>query len=402
MTRRLFLPLLAGLAALPVWLLLGQPAPSRPYVVLVSLDGFRYDYAEKYHATHLLEIGKAGAAAEAMIPSFPTVTFPNHISIVTGQYPGHHGLVGNSFYDPLRKELYNMRDSAAEGAFYHYKPLWVLAEEQKVKAAAMFWPTADAEIDGVRPSYWQKYDGGFPNEKRVAKVLEWLKLPKPERPHFITLYFSDVDSAGHSFGPDAHETEQAVERVDKLVGELWAGIQQIPLLINLIVVSDHGMQNVMGAVNLSDYTDMSQVRVVNEGPLLLLYSPNAATTEKMYAKLSGHSQFDVYRRQETPERWHYRDSDRIGDLVVYIRGGRVGVTGIPNHGPPKGTHGFDVQEFKTMGAIFYAAGPHIRPGVQLQSFENVNVFPLITRILGLENPAGLDGSFSVLEGAYRN
>jgi alkaline phosphatase D len=122
----------------------------------------------------------------------------------------------------------------------------------------------------------------------------------------------------------------------------------------------------------------------------------------MYAKLSGHSQFDVYRRQETPARWHYRDSDRIGDLVVYVRGGRVGVTGIPNHGPSRGTHGFDVQEFKTMDAIFYAAGPNIRPGVQLKPFENVNVFPLITRILGLENPAALDGSFSVLESAYRN
>jgi predicted AlkP superfamily pyrophosphatase or phosphodiesterase len=400
MTRRFSL---AAFAALPFYFLLAQPAAQRPYVVLVSLDGFRYDYAQKYHATHLTEIGKAGAAAEAMIPSFPTVTFPNHISIVTGQYPAHHGLVSNSFWDPLRKELYNMRNSAVDGTWYTYKPLWVVAEQQKVKAASMFWPTADAEIAGVRPSYWLKYDGSFPNEKRVAKVLEWLKLPEADRPHFITVYFSDVDSAGHTFGPDAHETEKAVEEVDKMVGELWAGIQQVPLPINLIVASDHGMQNVNGVVNLSDFADMSQVRVVSEGPMLLLYSPNPETTEKMYAKLKGRSpKFDVYRRQETPPHWHYRDNQRIGDLVVYVRGGCVAATGMENRRPPKGNHGFDVREFQTMNAIFYAAGPNVRPGVELKPFENVNVFPFITKILGLDNPPGLDGSFSVLENAYRN
>jgi predicted AlkP superfamily pyrophosphatase or phosphodiesterase len=137
--------------------------------------------------------------------------------------------VGNSFWDPARKEQYNMRNSAVDGTWYSYKPLWVVAEQQKVKTAAMFWPTADAEIDGVRPSYWSKYDGSFPNDQRVAKVLEWLKKPEVDRPHFITLYFSDVDSAGHSFGPDAPETGKAVERVDKLVGDLWAGIKEIPL-----------------------------------------------------------------------------------------------------------------------------------------------------------------------------
>ena len=402
MTRRFSFPLLAAIASLPIYVLLGQPAAPRPYIVLVSLDGFRYDYAEKYHATHLQAIGKAGAAAEGMIPSFPTVTFPNHISIVTGQYPEHHGLVGNSFWDPARKELYSMRNSAVDGTWYHYKPLWVVAEEQKVKAASMFWPTADAEIGGVRPSYWSKYDGSFPNEQRVAKVLEWLKLPESERPHFITLYFSDVDSAGHSFGPDAPETERAVQRVDKLVGDLWTGIQAIPLPINVIVVSDHGMQTVRGVVNLSEFAGLSKMRVVNEGPVMLLYAPDPETAEKVYAQLKGKSpKFDVYRRQETPKRWHYSASERIGDLVVYIRDGNVGAAEAPNRLPSKGNHGFDPQEFKTMQGIFFAAGPNVRPGLQLKPFENVNVFPFITKILGLQNPPGLDGSESVLESAYR-
>ena len=402
MTRRYsFRLLFAALAALPLGLLVGQPAPQRPYVVLVSLDGFRYDYAAKYHATHLVDIGKAGAAAEAMIPSFPTITFPNHISIVTGQYPGHHGLVSNAFYDPQLKQMYSMRNSADESAFYRYQPLWVVAEQQHVRTAAMFWPTSDAEIAGVRPSYWKKFDDSFPNEKRVEQVIEWLKLPATERPHFITLYYSDVDHAGHSFGPDALETAQAVQRVDKLVGDLWAGLRKSGLPVNLIVVSDHGMQKIEGVVNVGEFADLSKVRVVNEGPMLLLYPPNPETTEALYQKLKGHSPiFDVYRRQETPERWHYRDSDRIGDLVVYVHGANVALSGPPNRAPHGGAHGFDEQEFKTMDAIFYAAGPNIKPGVVLKPFENVNVFPFLTKILGLTNPPDIDGKESILDAAY--
>jgi predicted AlkP superfamily pyrophosphatase or phosphodiesterase len=408
MTRRSSLVLAAWIAALLACPLLAQPAPSRPYVVLVSLDGFRYDYAERYHADSILAIGKAGAAAEGMIPSFPTVTYPNHISIVTGQYPEHHGLVGNSFWDPARKEMYTMRRSAEEGAFYGYKPLWVVAEQQNVKSACMFWPTSDAEIGGVRPSYWSLYDGAFPNEQRVAKVLEWLKLPESERPHFITLYLSDVDSAGHSFGPDSPQVEQAVGRLDKLVGTLWTGIQATRLPINLIVLSDHGMQTTQGFVNLSEYTDLSQVRVVTEGPVALVYAPDSETAKQVYAALKGKSpKFDVYRRSETPKRWHFSENERIGDLVVCVKEATALVTSPPRERPEasrsssRGAHGFDPYDFKTMQGIFYAAGPNVRPGTRIEPFENVHVFPFIAKILGLQSPPGLDGSEAVLDNVYR-
>jgi predicted AlkP superfamily pyrophosphatase or phosphodiesterase len=408
MTRRHSLILSFLLAILLAFTLLAQPGQPRPYVVLVSLDGFRYDYAEKYHANNILAIGKAGAAAEGMIPSFPTVTFPNHISIVTGQYPEHHGLVGNSFWDPVRKEMYSMNRASTESAFYGYKPLWVVAEEQKMKSAAMFWPTSDAEIGGVRPSYWSLYDGRFSNEQRVAKVLEWLKLPESERPHFITLYFSDVDSSGHSTGPDSAETERAVLRVDKLVGDLWTGIQAIPLPINLIVVSDHGMQTTEGSINLSEYTDLSKVRVVTEGPVALVYAPDSQAAEKVYADLKGKSpKFDIYRRKETPASWHFSDNERIGDLVICVKEATSLSTAPPRQRPDggrggsRGAHGFDPAEFKTMNAIFYALGPNVRPGSQVKAFENVNVFPFMVKILGLQSPPGIDGSETVLDGIYR-
>jgi alkaline phosphatase D len=404
MTRRtlLALGLFAALASA------APPPETRPYVVLVSLDGFRYDYAERYHAANLLAIGKEGAAAEGMIPSFPTVTFPNHITLVTGQYPEHHGIVGNAFWDPALQQTYAMGRSSEESAFYTYKPLWVLAEEQHIKSAAMFWPTADAAIGGVRPSYWSLYDGSFPNERRVAKVLEWLKLPEEQRPHFITLYFSDVDSAGHSTGPDSPVTERAVQQVDKLVGELWAGIKALPLPVNLIVVSDHGMQTTQGPVNLSEFADLSQARVVTEGPVAWIHTPSPEVTEKLYAALKGKSpKFDVYRRSETPAQWHFTGNPRIGDIVICVKEPVTLSTAPPREreGPPRpnsarGAHGFDPAQFKTMWAIFYAAGPNVRHGVVIKPFENVNVFPFMARILGVSSPPGLDGSEKVLDPIY--
>jgi len=277
-----------------------------------------------------------------------------------------------------------------------------------MKSAAMFWPTSDAEIGGVRPSYWSLYDGRFSNEQRVAKVLEWLKLPESERPHFITLYFSDVDSSGHSTGPDSAETERAVLRVDKLVGDLWTGIQAIPLPIDLIVVSDHGMQTTEGSIKLSEYTDLSKVRVVTEGPVALVYAPDSQTAEKVYADLKGKSpKFDIYRRKETPAGWHFSDNERIGDLVICVRESTSLSTSPPRQRPDggrggsRGAHGFDPAEFKTMNAIFYAVGPNVRPGSKIKAFENVNVFPFMAKILGLQSPPGIDCTEKVLDGIYR-
>jgi len=394
---RLRLVLLLFWLWLHVVLLSAQPSAERPYVVLVSLDGFRYDYAERYQATHLLAVGKAGAAARGLIPSFSSVTFPNHISIVTGLYPEHHGIVENSFYDPARKQYYELADR--DSSWYRSKPLWVVAEEQGVKSACMFWPTCDGEVLGVRPSYWKAYDSKFPNEQRVAQVLEWLKLPENLRPHFIMTYFGDTDTAGHAYGPESSETGEAVRRVDKLVGDLWSGIQSLHLPVNLIVVSDHGMQKIEGFINLSQYADFTNLTVDDAGVFTLVYAPNQQSAEKTYRALKGKSAgFDVYRRSETPAHWHFSSDPRIGDLVVIAKAptmiGTKPLTGAM--AAFRGEHGFDPKQFPSMNGIFYAVGPNVRPGVRLPLIENVNVFPFVTKILGLKNPPGLDGSEKVL------
>lgn len=391
---RIFLPLVSAFFAAA-----GEKPVAVPYVILVSLDGFRPDYAERYQAKNLLAIGNVGVSAQALIPSFPTLTFPNHLAIVTGLYPGHHGIVSNTFYDPAQKEEYSMKKTAANGSWYSGTPLWVLAESQHVKTAAMFWPGTEAEIGGYRPSYFKPYDDNFPNDSRVETVVNWLKLPEDQRPHLITLYFSDVDTAGHKFGPESAETEAAVQNLDALLGTLRKGIAATGLTVNLLVVSDHGMQATNNYINLAEYIDVAKVRLVTDGPLAMLYTADQRTTTETYRALKGKStRFDVYLRAQTPSHWHIRDSIRSGDVFVMAREPAAVLQAAPLKPVSKGMHGFDPAQYPSMRGIFYAAGPNIREHRKIKPFENVNIYPFIAELMGLKITGAIDGSAKVLHG----
>ena len=377
-----------------------QSGADQPYVVLVSLDGFRYDYAARDKARNLLAIRDNGASARSLIPVFPSLTFPNHTSIITGLYPEHHGIVANGFFDPMRRMAFDGSKSTSDGSWYSGTPLWVLAEQQGMRAASDFWLGSDGVIDGVRPSYWLPFDDSVPAEKRMEQVLTWLHLPAAQRPHFLTLYLSDADHAGHGYGPDALETRRAVAQLDQVIGKLRDGIQALGLAVNLIVVSDHGMQATDRVVDLRRYADLSKVRVISSGPVALIYAPDGELREKTYRALKGKGRpFDVYRREETPAEWHYTDNPRIGDLVVVAR--QPGDVVARDTKPRKGNHGYDPRRFPTMQGIFYAIGPNIRPRARVESFENIHIYPLVARILGLRPPEKLDGSAVVLEPVYR-
>jgi alkaline phosphatase D len=375
---------------------------TKHYVVLVSIDGFRYDYAKLYGAPHLDAIAKAGAAApDGMLPSYPSTTFPNHYTIVTGLYPEHHGIVAMSFYDPARKERYSYNDPKADtdGSWYRGVPLWSLAEKQGMRAACFFWPGSEAEIAGERPSYYLKYDDSLPDEERVDQVVDWLKLPEGKRPHFLTLYFSEVDHAGHEYGPDAPETRAAVRHVDGEIGVLRAKLEKLHLPIDLVVVSDHGMAKEEGDwIDLDQYADFGGVETVGS----LMYPSSDADAAKLYAKLRIVSdKFKVYRRSRMPAELNYTADPRIGDPVVVPTGPyaiRVhGPTDPGRNRPPnKGMHGYDPRIVPEMRAIFYAEGPDIRKGIRLKPFENVNIYPFVAEILQLDPPA-IDGNASVLE-----
>jgi alkaline phosphatase D len=402
--RRTVLLILAAALLWPLAQTVGGPAAERPYVILVSIDGFRFDYADRYKAKNILAVRNSGTVAASMVPSFPSITFPNHISIATGLYPEHHGIVGNRFFDTGRNAEYDMRRTGADGSWYMSgTPLWVLAEQQHVIAACMFWPTCDGEIQGVRPTYGKKFDGTFPDEKRVQQVLDWLKLPPEQRPHFLTLYFSDVDSAGHRYGPESLQTAEAVGQVDRMIGKLREGLAALALPVNLILVSDHGMQDVTDGEVIAGEFD--KVRTELDGPVAFFYCKDAETIEKTYAKLKKNSKLDIYKREETPASWHFNENPRAGDLVALVKGAAVFTSGEAlrriNPISLRGEHGYDPLKFKSMHAIFYAIGPNIGPETQIPSFENVNVYPLIAKILGLKLPEKLDGSPSVLDPIYR-
>jgi alkaline phosphatase D len=378
---------------------------AKHYVVLVSLDGFRYDYPRRYGAPHLLQLGFKGASApEGMFPAYPSLTFPNHISIITGLYPEHHGIVANSFWDPTREQtyVYSQTESDSDGSWYSGTPLWVLAEQQGMRSACLFWPGSEAEIQGKRPSYYLHFDNKLDDEKRVDQVVAWLKLPPELRPHFITLYYSNADHAGHVYGPDSEEVRAAVHHVDAMVGDLMAKIAPLHLPVDFVVVADHGMVTLQGGlVTLSDFADLSDFHT--EGALL--YPKPDADVQETYEEFLAHPdpRFKVYRRADVPAYLHFDANPREGDPIVVPNGPfllRAHASEAESTSKYRGGHGFNPRTMPEMKAIFFAGGPDIRSGVQLKPFENVNIYPFIAEILGLKPPAG-DGTLEVLRPALK-
>lgn len=377
------------------------------YVVLVSLDGFRWDYARRDSATHLLALGKQGVwAPEGMLPSYPSLTFPNHFTIVTGLYPEHHGLVANSFLDETKQARYSIKDASAvtDGSWYSGVPLWSLAESQGMRSACFFWPGSEAKIAGYRPTYYLHFNDRIDDTARIEQVLAWLRLPPAERPHFITLYFSEPDHEGHEFGPDAPETKAAVRKVDALVGKLKAGLDATGLPIDLVVVSDHGMAKVVGGwITLDAFADLSGF----ETDGALLYGKTEADRARVYNQLKkASSQFIVFRRDRVPAELHDNLNPREGDPVVIATGpyairAHGPAAGTADRAPPAGMHGFDPRRMAEMKASFFAAGPDILRGRTVIPFENVNLYPWMAHLLDLKAPK-TDGSLNVLAGTLRD
>lgn len=387
-------------------------AQARHYVVLVSLDGFRWDYALRDKASHLLALGRQGVwAPEGMLPSYPSLTFPNHFTIVTGLYPEHHGLVANSFFDPARNARYGIADANAvtDSSWYSGTPLWSLAESQGMRTACLFWPGSEAEIAGFRPTWYARFDGKTATTPRVQQAridnaIALLHLPAEQRPHFIAMYFSEPDHEGHQFGPDAPETHAAIARMDAIVGKLKTALDATGLPIDLVVVSDHGMIHVADSwVTLDQFADLSGFQTAGA----LLYGKTEADRDRVYNQLKKASpQFMAYRLKDVPARLNFNQNPREGDPVVVATGPYAIRAHGPRQGeadkpPTPGMHGFDPHTVPEMKASFFAAGPDIVEGGTVKPFENVNIFPWLAHILGLA-PTRNDGSVNILAGTLRD
>ena len=380
-------------------------ALDKPYLVLVSFDGFRPDYLDRYETPSFDRVAARGVAAEALVSVYPSLTFPAHYSLVTGLHPERHGLVGNRFYDPARGAEYDYRDrhSVEDGAWYGGEPIWVTAETQGMVTAAMLFVGTEADIGGVRPTFWTRYADRGTHRERVDAVLGWLALPAERRPHLVTLYFSSVDGAGHRYGPASSAVAEAVERVDADLGRLLDGIDALPHrgAVSVVLVSDHGMAAVRpgGAIDLGAVADLRGVRAVVSGPGANLFvAGDAARARALRDDVNdgtggGLAGGRAYLRHEVPAALRYRDNPRIGDVVAVADPGFVfDLGGSP---PPPGMHGWDPRH-PDMHGIFIAAGPDIRPGQRIGRVGIVHLYPFFARLLRLAPNPDIDGDPAVL------
>lgn len=374
---------------------------SKPYVIMISIDGFRYDYAEKYKAENLLRLSGAGVRATAMQPAFPSLTFPNHYSLATGLYPAHHGLVDNLFYDRKRDAVYKVgnRDAVEDGSWYNGVPLWVLAEKQQMISASYFWVGSESAVQMVRPTYYFKYQEKTNIDQRIQQVADWLRLPEDQRPHFITFYFPEVDHMGHAWGPDSDSVKNTVQLVDAAIGKMVAMVDQLQLPVNFIVVSDHGMlqADTTHTISLPEVPALQPMKVMPGNEKIMLYGKSEAEIKAAYDYLKQHeNHYTAYLKNETPERWHYGQEDvynRIGDIILLAE---ANYTFKPEKKAHLGHHGYD-NNLTNMNAIFMAWGPAFKPHSRIATFENVHVYPLVARILGLDITQPIDGRLEVLE-----
>jgi len=367
----------------------------KPYVVMVSLDAFRWDYDSIYSTPVLDDIAADGVMAERLIPSFPTKTFPNHYTIATGLYPDHHGIVNNSFYAPDLDLVYRIGDRAmvGNGAFYGGEPLWVTARKQGMKTASFYWVGSEAPIEGMQPDYWKAYDDEVAFADRVDTVLKWLALPAGKRPHFITLYFEEPDAVSHVYGPISPETGAVVRSLDSLMGDLRTGLASLPIAerINLIVLSDHGMTEVdWSRYNyIFDTLPEAMVSRMTGGNPVWAVDPAEGMTDSVIYYLNLQHGIKAWKKEDLPPYLHYGTNQRIPPVVLIADPGwTAGLRPEPSD-YSKGNHGYD-WKCPDMHAIFYAEGPAFKKGFSVDTLFNVDVYGLVTDILGLQ-PALNDG-----------
>jgi predicted AlkP superfamily pyrophosphatase or phosphodiesterase len=367
---------------------------SKTPVVLISIDGFAYHYLQQNKPQTLLKLAKQGSYGP-MLPVFPSKTFPNHLSIITGLYPIQHGILHNKFYRRDLNKTYHLGAGAKDSRWLFGKPLWVVAQEHGLKTAIYFWPESEAEFNGVKPTTYFPYNKAISNQTRVDQMIDWLAQPEDKRPDFIASYFSIVDTAGHEYGPSSTELAQSVEEMDRLIAQF---VQRLPLKVNLLLVSDHGMLSVdkQHPIKWQKFiSDDKELTVVDGQTQLLIYSQNIKKLNQLQQQLSTDAYqpyFQVYDQQHFPSHWHWTaslnpENNSLPNLVLdanppYVFSHTNAIS--------KGTHGYDVVKDKQLSAFFIGIGPDIQHSkTTLKPFSNLAVFPLVTKLLGIKNPINI-------------
>lgn len=371
--------------------------PKKQYVILVSMDAFRWDYHKLYSTPVLDDVAQRGVKATSLIPVYPTKTFPNHYTLATGLYPDNHGLISNTFYDQDMQKLYRIGDRSAveNGDFYSGEPIWTTTEKNDIIAASMFWVGSEAPINGHQPTYWSSYDGSVPFEARVDSVINWLSLPKKVRPGFITLYFQEPDGVSHSFGPQSRQTDSIVTVMDGVIGDLISRVGELPIAkrVNIIIVSDHGMGEVSSerVVNLKSYIPEELVEFYTGSNPSYLIDPYDQYLDSVLFLLNAIPHVKAYSSETMPEHYHYGNNKRFPGIVAEADSGwSIIASNRSGYGMrSKGAHGYNPSN-TDMHGIFYALGPAFKKGFESGQLYNTDVYNIVCRILKID-PAPNDG-----------
>lgn len=383
---------------------------SAPPLLLISIDGFRHDYLDRVELPALQKLADQGLRADSLQHVFPTKTFPTHYTMVTGLYAENTGVVANSMWDPKRKSRFSLgnRDAVSDGYWYDGEPIWNTVEKAGKVAATYFWPGSEAQIGGMRPSVWKPYAGETPHDERIDQVLSWLDQPLGERPDFLTLYFSAVDSAGHAHGPNHPKTAEAMREVDRAMGRLIAGLEQRGLLgrMHILVTSDHGMARIdldryvlldadlgleLGRVNVSDWGPAAQIWTLPGGP----------TADQIVEQLRSGSQGvrRVWKKGNAPQRYHFDEHQRVPDVTAEAEPGWM-LSNKPYYagmqrGLLNGMHGWD-PAWQDMHGFFVAHGPAFAAGERLPAVRSIDLYSLMAELMEVP-PAETDGSLAAFE-----
>ncbi len=383
--------------------LLAQNPQEKPYVLIISFDGFRWDYPDRGITPNLDKMAADGVRAITFEPAFPSKTFPNHYAIVTGLYPQNNGLINNRFYDFFAGRQYRVGDTASVRNAYWYKgeALWETAQRQGVKSASYFWPGSEVHLSYRHPIYFKKYDGSIPPEQRIQGIINWLTLPAAKRPHLLFLYFSDTDTYGHRYGPNSKKINEAIRHLDKQIGILRTKIDSIGMSdrVNIILLSDHGMTQLRpdGRILLFNILkEEKDVRIDGYGPLVQFFTSSEQQKQHVFNVLAKQAKgFTVYKKEDIPAYFHYKNNALIGDVVAVAD---LGYTFIRTpqelkkmeRRDPHGDHGYDNHTLDMQG-IFFAVGPAFKTGYRCETLHNVDVYPLVCKILGIVPNQKIDG-----------
>ena len=381
-------------------------AQSQPYVILISFDGFRWDYVDRGITPNFNFIKENGVSAKSLQPCFPSKTFPNHLSIITGMYPENHGIISNGFKDYTTGRYFKMSDTVEvrNARWYRGEAFWETAERQGIITASYFWPGSEVKDSERRPTYFYHYEHSKPYKDRVDGVIEWLQFPYEMRPHFITSYFDAADTYGHKYGPNSEEINQTITRLDSILGYYFQKLKEIEMFdsTNIIVLTDHGMTEISAdkIINIEKLLNGANYERGDSGPFMLI-EPGEGDLESIYSKLKeNENHYRVYKKEDVPEYYHYSDSPLISKLVVIAENGwgvetTKSIENMKKYGT-KGNHGYD-NHWINMHGIFYAVGPAFKVNYEVGTLDNIDIYPLLCKIFDVIPNQLIDGKLERID-----